>query len=67
VVLILPLESRKVTAFGTAAPHTTASIRKGSNAEKSRGGEIRTRDLLTPSQTRYQAAPRPDSALHFKP
>ena len=25
-----------------------------------RAGEIRTRDLLTPSQARYQAAPRPE-------
>ena len=29
-----------------------------------RAGGIRTRDLLTPSQARYQAAPRPDGHLY---
>jgi hypothetical protein len=31
-----------------------------------RGGGIRTRDPLHPMQVRYQAAPRPDEAAHYK-
>ncbi len=37
-----------------------ASIRQFKTTSLSRGDRIRTCDLLTPSQTRYQAAPRPD-------
>lgn len=29
----------------------------------SRGGGIRTHDLLDPNQARYQAAPRPDNKI----
>ena len=36
------------------------NIRQYIDEANGRGGRIRTGDLLTPSQVRYQAAPRPE-------
>ena len=35
------------------------NVKQGLGKRSGRGGRIRTGDLLTPSQVRYQAAPRP--------
>ncbi len=46
----------------------TKSKKKNENRnENGRAGETRTRDLLTPSQARYQTAPRPEQARRFSP
>ena len=41
-------------------------LAEGLVSEKSRADRIRTCDLLTPSQTRYQTAPRPATFTFFR-